>query len=190
MDRFWFYTQGGSTDKKGPVSEAEIRALMVSGELQPTDLLWTEGMANWAALSTLPDLSRPAASAAPKPVLSAVVQTSTAGGGLGVPPGLQGWMTFIGVMNIIAGVFYIVTCFGMVVGIPMLMAGMALLAAKNALDGATIDPSLDLFFAKLKSFMTISGWVYIIGFIFFIISIIIQVVFVGAGLSNLNPMPH
>jgi uncharacterized protein DUF4339 len=41
----WYYTnQGKAMD---PVSEAELRKLAASGELQPTDLVWKEGMAKW-----------------------------------------------------------------------------------------------------------------------------------------------
>ncbi len=177
MDRLWFYTQGHSTDKKGPVPEAEIRALIAGGQIQPTDLLWTEGMGNWAALSTLPDLARahspsPLSSPASAAPTAPVAQAPISSAGIGLPDGLLGWMTFMGVMNIVSGVFACFGCIWMITGIPMIIAGVALIAAKNALANATIDPSLDLFFNKLKSFMMLSGVVYIISFVAAIVILI------------------
>ena len=54
MDKLWYYTQGTSQEKKGPVPEAEIISLVAGGQIHATDLLWSDGMANWAPLSALP----------------------------------------------------------------------------------------------------------------------------------------
>jgi hypothetical protein len=59
MDKLWYYTQGASQEKKGPVPEAEIRSLIAGGQIHVTDLLWSDGMANWAPLSALPRLHCP-----------------------------------------------------------------------------------------------------------------------------------
>ena len=45
----WYYAQQGQ--RKGPVSEEQIRQLMSSGQIQPTDLLWKKGMAQWTQAS-------------------------------------------------------------------------------------------------------------------------------------------
>ena len=45
MAHSWHYSQGGK--QLGPVAPAELRALVTSGRLQPTDLVWKPGMENW-----------------------------------------------------------------------------------------------------------------------------------------------
>jgi len=42
----WFYTNDGQ--QMGPVSIAGLRELAARGGLQPSDLVWTEGMSTWA----------------------------------------------------------------------------------------------------------------------------------------------
>jgi len=42
----WFYAQAGR--QKGPVPPAEIKRLADAGELKPNDLVWREGMPQWA----------------------------------------------------------------------------------------------------------------------------------------------
>ena len=45
----WFYAENGQ--QRGPVSEAEFDALVASGSIQPSKLVWREGMAKWQPLS-------------------------------------------------------------------------------------------------------------------------------------------
>ena len=45
----WYYTEQGV--RKGPVSEEQLQAFATLGQLKPTDLLWTKGMASWRAAS-------------------------------------------------------------------------------------------------------------------------------------------
>ena len=42
----WFYAEQGQ--QKGPVTFEQLQALAGSGELKPTDLVWTNGMPQWA----------------------------------------------------------------------------------------------------------------------------------------------
>ena len=49
MAEQWYYAQQGQ--RKGPVSEEQIRQLMSSGQIQPTDLVWKQGMAQWTQAS-------------------------------------------------------------------------------------------------------------------------------------------
>jgi len=42
----WFYANNGQ--KFGPVDAAMLRQLAETGKLQPTDLVWREGMAEWS----------------------------------------------------------------------------------------------------------------------------------------------
>jgi hypothetical protein len=46
----WYYAQQGR--QAGPVNMDYLSQLAASGQLQPTDLVWKEGMANWAPART------------------------------------------------------------------------------------------------------------------------------------------
>jgi hypothetical protein len=181
MDKLWYYTQGASQEKKGPVPEAEIKSLVAGGQIHAADLLWSEGMANWAPLSALPQLQSehttlPSPAAASSQVF---LHQST------VPEGLTGWMTFMGVMTIIAGVFQCLNCIGIIVGVPTIIAGVALLAAKNSLATVnTVDPSLGTFFNKLLTFMKLSGIVYIAAFIMVIVFFILYFGVIVAAIAG------
>jgi hypothetical protein len=45
MARNWHYIRGNQ--QAGPLSAAELRQLATSGQLSPTDMVWTEGMSAW-----------------------------------------------------------------------------------------------------------------------------------------------
>ncbi len=45
----WYYDLGGQ--RQGPVPEAELDRLLAAGTINPTTLVWCEGMANWTPLS-------------------------------------------------------------------------------------------------------------------------------------------
>ncbi len=49
MAEQWYYVQQGQ--RNGPVSEQEIRQLISSGQVQPNDLVWKQGMAQWTQAS-------------------------------------------------------------------------------------------------------------------------------------------
>jgi len=46
----WYYAQ--NNERRGPVKGAALEALVRSGEIQPTALVWREGMSNWQPYST------------------------------------------------------------------------------------------------------------------------------------------
>jgi hypothetical protein len=182
MDKLWYYTQGAAQEKKGPVPEDEIRLLIASGQIRATDLLWSDGMANWSALSALPQLQSPssaiAATAAASPLAAASGQAE-------IPQGLTAWMTFVAVMTIISGAFYCLGCIWVIIGIPTIIAGTALLGAKNAIANmTTVDSSLAVFFAKMKSFFKLTGIVYIIGFIAGIVFFILYFGVIAAAIAG------
>lgn len=67
----WYYTQGGQ--RSGPVTEDELRQRVSSGKLQPTDLVWRKGMAEWQKAVDVgilppsgPDVPKPAIVVKPK----------------------------------------------------------------------------------------------------------------------------
>ena len=51
MNADWFYSEG--TERKGPVSEDELRHLVSDGELKPADLVWRDGMSDWVEARTV-----------------------------------------------------------------------------------------------------------------------------------------
>jgi hypothetical protein len=50
----WYCNSNGQ--QQGPMETAQLKQLAASGQLQPDDLVWREGMAQWAAASTVKGL--------------------------------------------------------------------------------------------------------------------------------------
>jgi hypothetical protein len=65
MAELWYYTSEGK--RMEPVTAGELRHLAEAGFLQPTDLVWKEGMANWAAASSIKGLFATTPPPAPPP---------------------------------------------------------------------------------------------------------------------------
>ena len=141
----WYYVIPKTCEKSGPHDEATVRARFIAGEISPATMVWHDGLANWI----------PAGEA-----FSALQAPSGAAGQVPLPDGLRGWMTFVGVMTILSALLPSLLLYGL----PMLLAGLAALAARAALDRAPfIAPDLVPFFTKLKTFFCCWGWMYIIG---------------------------
>lgn len=51
----WYYSKNST--QLGPISEAEIREKIASGEIGAADMVWKEGMSDWLPVSGVPDLS-------------------------------------------------------------------------------------------------------------------------------------
>lgn len=60
----WYYAQ--NNQQQGPVPLETLRQMYAGGQLQGTDLVWTSGMPNWLAASSVPALTA-APVAAPQP---------------------------------------------------------------------------------------------------------------------------
>ncbi len=54
MSQEWYYTQNG--ERQGPVSPKQLKQLVTKGEIQPTDLVWTEGKDEWIPASSIKGL--------------------------------------------------------------------------------------------------------------------------------------
>jgi hypothetical protein len=54
MESQWYYTEQGQ--QSGPVSPAQLKELATSGRLQPTDMVWKEGMAQWSSAGQIKGL--------------------------------------------------------------------------------------------------------------------------------------
>lgn len=61
----WFYAHG--SDRRGPVSEDEIKSLAADGRLRPDDLVWQAGMEAWTPAFKVPGLLPPPGGGAPPP---------------------------------------------------------------------------------------------------------------------------
>ena len=53
----WYYARHNK--QEGPVTLAELQRRYQSGQVAPTDLVWTEGMADWTAAQQVTDLNPP-----------------------------------------------------------------------------------------------------------------------------------
>lgn len=57
----WYYTQ--DQEQQGPVPEDQLKELIASGQVNTSESVWQDGMAEWQTISSMPEL----ASAAPAP---------------------------------------------------------------------------------------------------------------------------
>lgn len=53
----WFYARG--SEQVGPFELSQLQQMAQSGQLQQTDLVWTEGMEQWSPAQTVPQLFTP-----------------------------------------------------------------------------------------------------------------------------------
>lgn len=64
----WYYLLNGQ--QHGPVTTEQLQALISRGTLRLNDYVWREGMANWAAIQSVPELyqgASPPQAAYPRP---------------------------------------------------------------------------------------------------------------------------
>lgn len=50
----WHYSQSG--ERRGPVSQGDLEQLIRSGLVRSSDMVWTEGLNSWTAVSAMPSL--------------------------------------------------------------------------------------------------------------------------------------
>jgi hypothetical protein len=141
----WYYVNSKTREKSGPHDEAFVRAKFIAGEIAPEALVWHDGLGNWI----------PAGEA-----FAALQSPAGTEGKVPLPDGLRGWMTFVGVMTVLSSVLPSLLLYGL----PMLLAGLAAIGARSALDRTPfVSPDLIPFFAKLKTVFCCWGWMYIVG---------------------------
>jgi len=51
----WYYAK--NNERHGPVSLADVRRLLASGSLQPTDLVWAEHLPGWVAAQDVREIA-------------------------------------------------------------------------------------------------------------------------------------
>jgi hypothetical protein len=59
----WYYTKNGQ--QSGPIDAAELRQLILSGQLAASELVWKDGMPGWVPASTISELGGNAAAGTP-----------------------------------------------------------------------------------------------------------------------------
>ena len=89
MAEQWYYATRGQ--RHGPITDERLHLLAKSGELQPTDLVWSKGMAKWMPAHTVKGLTFPSPVAqsspgrssggiSPADILNSLKQTSAVAG--------------------------------------------------------------------------------------------------------------
>jgi len=83
----WFYAQ--NNQQHGPVTAEALVSMLQQGHVQPADLVWREGMANWQPASTVPELG------AATPAINPSLGYFNPALGSGAPPIYAGfWLRF------------------------------------------------------------------------------------------------
>ncbi len=185
----WYYGKDGQ--QQGPVDAETIKGLLASGQLSPGDLAWKEGMANWAAISTIGELAgemgvsaQPsAASVAPAAPANPYGQNQPYGqaGGYQQPGAYQGPVAYQANMGdpslqgkattaMVLGILSIVTsCFvcgpiGIGLGIPAMIMGGKAMAAPNQ-GQAKAGKTCGIIGLIIGILTTVLSIIYIIGMI-------------------------
>ena len=143
----WYYGKEGQ--QYGPIDEGSLRARIAAGEVSGSDLIWTEGMAEWTPLSkvsqfsysaTQAGLSEPAEKhvtdepASPYTPPDANLVAPVVGGGAQLSPPTSG----LAIASMVCGILGLFFCFcgGTLLGIPAVICGhMALKQTRSESPG-------------------------------------------------------
>jgi TM2 domain-containing membrane protein YozV len=72
----WYYSVDG--DRQGPVSAGELKKLADAGTLKQTDLVWKDGMADWAPAKSIKGLFGASSAANPAPTAKKAAEPAPA----------------------------------------------------------------------------------------------------------------
>ena len=179
----WYCMVGGS--RYGPVDDAYLVQWIREGRLLPTDLVWREGMAQWAPAVQTPELAGHFAPAAagpgmPPPLPSTgMVDRSPAGGTGGRTPNAtltaQARGLLSGRWGLPIGFSFLLALILMAINVVPMVGGLAALAIGGPMTlGGVIfyltftrggSPQLEMLFAGFRNFGNALG-VYILASIF------------------------
>ncbi len=139
----WYYVISKTREKSGPHDEAFVRAKFIAGEIAPASLVWHDGLANWIpaseAFAALTIPGRRGRQGAPA---RRAARLDDLCGHHDRPVG---------------SIFPALLLYGF----PMLLAGLAVLGARSALDRTPfVSPDMVPFFLKLRTFFCCWGWMY------------------------------
>jgi hypothetical protein len=97
----------------GPYSIDQVKGWLSSGQVQPTDLACYKGATTWVPLSTMVGMGP-------------YVSTGQSGGYVTTPPS-GGWSwAIIGIVLGFIGILLCMTIIGIIIGLPLLIAGIAM----------------------------------------------------------------
>lgn len=122
METLWYYAQGGQ--QLGPVEFSELQQMRAAGKLGPDDLVWSDGMPQWAAAATIPNLLPAAPPGVPVPLPAAPLAYYAAP--VGQEPVYAGfWLRFVAALVDGFLVFLIVLGISFVIGLLAAATGTA-----------------------------------------------------------------
>lgn len=211
MDQWYFERDGAPA---GPVSFDELQRLAGSGVLARDTRIWSEGMGDWVAASTVERLwagaaaSAPAVAfasgpapagpfaAAPAPAyaapLAADLGLNTAAHGLAMTSGvdmdaLVGNMRFVGILNVIWGALSCLSLIYIPIGVPLIIMGLRLRESADQFEGwarSGNQAALTAALEKQNTFFKIQKIMFIIGIV--LAAVLMLFFFVGAGASMIG----
>ena len=168
----WYYASGGQ--QQGPVPLDTLRQMLAAGQVQPGDLVWTQGMPNWSPANNVPGLmDAPGGAGAvapqpqPQPPYGAPQLQYGAAAYPGYPPGQVGYYSptqqfvYAGFWLRFAAAFID----GLIIVVPLLAVGIALFFALGLQDelnkppGQT-SPEMVILDLTLRAIGVIVGWLY------------------------------
>lgn len=181
MSRLWYFSKDRS-ERLGPVETDALRGMLRNGSLLPTDLVWSDGMSDWAPAGNQADLQGIMPG---QPVATQPMQASESAEQVGLPPHLTGWLHFVGIMSILSGLLYCATCVGALWGVLLIVGGVALLGARSTLANIRhVPPAFVPFMEKINTFFLVTGITYIIMLVGFLLGMIFYGGILIAALSQ------
>lgn len=161
----WYYAIG--QERHGPIDITALRQLLASGQIMANTLVWTDGMPNWVAASTHPDLAI-AAQQNPQMMYGGGAATGAGagvGGGYVSPGGMLQYYT--AESQVVFGGFWLRFCAAFLDGLILLIPNYGLQFGIRAAFGLDLlrdwsgDPAMEtLSFALVFLTQTTLGWLY------------------------------
>jgi uncharacterized RDD family membrane protein YckC len=142
----WFYAQNNK--QNGPVTVEALVSMLQQGHVQPTDLVWREGMGNWQPAGMVAELS----SAMPAPDLTLGYLNPAVVGPIGPPVYAGFWLRFAAwILD-----WILLTVVGVTLNLAMGLE-RPMFGAHRGMPG----PAFNMGLLSLQSLMGwITGWLY------------------------------
>ena len=127
----WYY--GKDNTQHGPVSEQEIHALVSSGQINSSSIIWREGMTDWIPLKDVPEFQSISASAGDSAAPYASPQTNSPQSVQHMPV-IAAPTSGLSIAALVCGILGCITCYiGGFFGLPAVICGhMSLKKIKNS----------------------------------------------------------
>lgn len=124
----WYFSRNGQ--QAGPIPLEALQNMYATGQVQPNDLVWTEGMPQWLPAASVPAVTGAGAAPAPAPQVSPMgyYNPNARGSGANFRDKAKTAM-ILGILSL--------TCCGFFTGIPALIIGNN--AMKNMKSSGNLD---------------------------------------------------